>query len=181
MRAKKFTVLWFPLRVKPIWVKIGWWEPHVDVRTSRQFGRTLDQTIDEPLPAWARDTKTRRLLVGLNGAALAAIWAVCMSAIHLGWLHYSVMVLASLITLGVLNFSLRSLFDQPDEVLDERLHALRNSYAYRSYQAAGLLVIALLTAITLIDVNPARMWLPAIMTYASIPYLLAGWREKHFS
>ena len=180
MRAKKFTVLWFPLRVKPIWVKVGWWKPHVDVRNARQLSGT-DQAIDEPLPAWASDTKTRRLLVILNSAVLAGIWALCMSAIHLGWLHYSVMAIASLAILGVLNYSLRSLFDQPDEVLDERLHALRDSYAYRSYQAAGLLVLALLAAMSLLDANPARMWLPAIMTYASIPYLLAGWKERHFA
>jgi hypothetical protein len=82
---------------------------------------------------------------------------------------------------GALNFSFRSLFDSPDEVLDERLYALRNRYSFPSYQALGLLVLSILAVVNFINLDPSRLWLPALATYASIPYLILGLQEKNFA
>ncbi|NCU92441.1 MAG: hypothetical protein EBV44_10950 [Synechococcaceae bacterium WB7_1B_046] len=112
---------------------------------------------------------------------LIAIWTLSLSSIQLGWPEYLAMSLITFITLALLNFTFRSIFDSSDDHLDERLISLRNRYTFRSFQLVGLFVILMLSALNFADLDPSRLWLPALATYASIPYLLLGLQEKNFN
>jgi hypothetical protein len=109
------------------------------------------------------------------------MWAVSLSSIQLGTLHFIAMGVFFGIAFGALNFSFRSIFDVPDHALDERLYSLRNRYSFSSYQAIGLLILFVLATVNFVELDPSRLWLPAIATYASIPYLFLGWQEKNFA
>ena len=111
---------------------------------------------------------------------LVAIWTFTLSSIQLSWVAYLAMSLTIVITLALLNFTFRSIFDSSDDLLDERLISLRNRYAFRSYQVVGFLVVVIVAALNFADLDPSRLWLPALATYASIPYLLLGLKEKNF-
>jgi hypothetical protein len=91
------------------------------------------------------------------------------------------MSLVMVAALGLLNFTFRSLFDVSEEFLDERLFSLRNRYSFRSYQAIGLMILLMIAALNFSNLDPSRLWLPAISTYASLPYLFLGWQEKNFA
>ena len=87
---------------------------------------------------------------------------------------------AVIINLAFLNFTFRSIFDSPDEDLDERLISLRNRYSFPAYQIVGLLLIVVVGALDFASLDASRLWLPAFASYASIPYLLLGLKEKNF-
>ena len=130
------------------------------------------------LPNWTSEIRLRRVVALITSITLISIWIISVSNIELGWFHYVVLSLLMVVTLGLLNFSFRSLFDLPDELLDERLFSLRNKYAFRSYQAIGVTLLLTIILVHFSILDPSRLWLPVIATYASIPYLLLGWQEK---
>jgi hypothetical protein len=44
-----------------------------------------------------------------------------------------------------------------------------------------LLILFVLATVNFVEFDTSRLWLPAIATYASIPYLFLGWQEKNFA
>lgn len=177
-KSKKFVFFWFsPAKRKIV-------RPEVHVEIGGGMTRVLEDAgweVDSELPSWSTEFRNRRAIAGLTGAYLLAIWALSISPIQLGWAHYLAMTIVLIGVLGVLNFSLRSIFDIPTEKLDERLFALRNKYSHGAFQIFGLLLVLVIGSLEIFNLDPARMWLPALATYASIPYLLMAWQEKHFS
>ena len=133
-----------------------------------------DGFLSQDLPDWASGHRSRRRMVAATAIILLLIWATTISSVDLGVFHYLGMAIAILFPLSALNFSLRSVFDVPDSVHDERTLALRDSYSFLSYKVVGLLVLALLAAV-MFGVDASRLWLPAIASYAAIPYILLGW------
>ena len=178
MSKRKFIFFWFSPKtrrfVRP--------EVHIEVGGGmRLIEDNFAKSMNSTLPGWATRFSTRRALATTLGFMLIAIWTLSLSSIQLGWPEYLAMSLITFITLTLLNFTFRSVFDSSDEVLDERLISLRNRYAFRSFQLVGLLVIWMLSALNFADLDPSRLWLPALATYASIPYLLLGLQEKNFN
>jgi hypothetical protein len=179
MSNKKFYFLWFsPRESKFI-------RPQVEVEFGTGIRENLKDDIivsmNSALPKWSSEFRARRALTVVTGLSLILMWAISLRSIQLGAFHYIAMGIFFGVALGALNFSFRSIFDVPDDALDERLYSLRNRYSFRSYQAIGLLILFILATVNFFELDPSRLWLPAIATYASVPYLFLGWQEKNFA
>ena len=178
MSKRKFNFFWFSPKtgrfVRP--------EVHVEIGEGMHLREeNFAKSMNSTLPGWATRFSARRALATTLGFMLIAIWTLSLSSIQLGWPEYLAMSLITFIILALLNFTFRSIFDSSDDHLDERLISLRNRYAFRSFQLVGLFVILMLSALNFADLDPSRLWLPALATYASIPYLLLGLQEKNFN
>ncbi len=177
MSKRKFVFFWFS-------PKTGrFTRPEVHVEVGGEMRSREDnflKSMNSTLPGWATRSSSRTALVTSLGFMLVAIWTFTLSSIQLSWVAYLAMSLTIVITLALLNFTFRSIFDSSDDLLDERLISLRNRYAFRSYQVVGFLVVVIVAALNFADLDPSRLWLPALATYASIPYLLLGLKEKNF-
>lgn len=188
MAKRKFYLFWFsPFErkiVRPeINVEIGAGMQRVreNMGAENSHAGRIDWELESTLPQWATSFRNRRAISLATISLLFAFWAISISDLQLGWAEYSAMSLALIGVLGLLNYSLYSLFDLPDEKLDERLLMLRNKYSFKTFQVLGLLILCLMATLDFLNIEPSRMWLPAIATYASIPYLLMAWQEKDFS
>ncbi len=176
MPKKKFYFLWFSPRDRRFTV------PQISVNVGSEIVRNIGVSgMNSNLPKWTSDLRLRRALATVTGLILLFIWAVSLSSFELGGIQYFAMFTLFGAAFGALNFSFRSLFDSPDEVLDERLYALRNRYSFPSYQALGLLILLILVAVNFLNLDPSRLWMPALATYASIPYLILGLQERTFA
>ena len=176
MSKKKYYFLWFsPSDRKFIRPRINM-EFGQQIRSQITDNSTND--MNSALPNWTSEIRTRRVVALITTITLISIWLISVTSIKLGWIQYLVLSLMMVITLGLLNFSFRSIFDVPDQSLDERLYSLRNKYAFRSYQIMGALLPIMVALVHFAILDPSRLWLPALATYASIPYLLLGWQEE---
>ena len=177
MSTRKFVFFWFsPKTRKFVRPKV-----HVEVDGGMHLiEENLAKSMNSTLPGWATRSSTRRALATTLGLILMATWTLSLSSLQLDWPVYLGVSLIIVATLSLLNLSFRSIFDLSDDLLDERLISLRNRYAFRSYQVVGLLVVVMVAALNFAELDPSRLWLPALATYASIPYLLLGWQEKNF-
>ena len=176
MPKKKFYFLWFSPRDRRFTV------PQISVNVGSEIVRNIGVSgMNSNLPKWTSDFRLRRALATVTGLILLFIWAVSLSSFELGGFQYFAMFTLFGAAFGALNFSFRSLFDSPDQVLDERLYALRNRYSFPSYQALGLLILLILVAVNFLNLDPSRLWMPALATYASIPYLILGLQERTFA
>ena len=179
MSNKKFYFLWFSPRerkfIRP--------QVHVEIGMGNRENLKDDiiVSMNSALPKWSSDFRSRRALTVVTCLTLILMWTVSLSSIQLGVFHYIAMGIFFGVAFGALNFSFRSIFDVPNDVLDERLYSLRNRYSFRSYQAIGLLILFVLATVNFVELDPSRLWLPAIATYASVPYLFLGWQEKNFA
>lgn len=184
MAKRKFYFFWFSpvtrkfVRRPEIHLEIGGGMQKV---AEHMHGQKTDWALASTLPQWASSLRNRRAFSLLTGFLLIAYWAIGISDLPLGWVAYSAMLFALIGILGLLNYSLYSLFDLPEEKLDERLLMLRNKYSFKTFQVLGLIIVCLMATLDFLNIDPSRMWLPAIATYASIPYLLMAWQEKNFS
>ena len=177
MTNKKFIFFWFSPKTR----KFVRPEVHVEVGGGRRLiEESLAKSMNSTLPGWATRSSTRRALATTLGLILIATWTLSLSSLQLDWPKYLAITLVIIVTLSLLNFTFRSIFDSSDDLLDERLISLRNRYAFLSYQVVGLLVVVMVAALNFADLDPSRLWLPALATYASIPYLLLGSKEKNF-
>lgn len=174
-KPRKYVFLWFSFGDRKFI------RPQVQVEIDKNQMRGTTHTMNETRPSWTGKFHVRRGLAVALSLVLIAIWAVCISNLQLGWVHYTAMGSLAILFLGVLNFSFRSIFDLPDETLDERLYSLRNTYSFRSYQAIGVIALFTFIVLSFSNLDPSRLWLPFLATYASIPYLFMGWSEKKFS
>lgn len=134
--------------------------------------------INEELPEWAQNPALRRNLAYSLILALLGIWGVSITVSSLSLLNYLLLGAVWFSLFGVLNFTLRSIFDIEKHKLDERLLEMRSSTYEPSYYIAGLLifVIYLLSLRELATLS--EILLAAIVTYISIPYILLALREK---
>lgn len=134
--------------------------------------------INEELPEWAQIPSLRRILAYSLLLTLLGIWGVSIAVSSLSLFTYLLIGAIWFSLFGVLNFTLRSLFDIDRHELDERLLEMRSSTYEPSYYIAGLLifVIYFLSLRELATLN--EILLAAITTYISIPYILLALREK---
>ena len=134
--------------------------------------------MNEELPEWAQNPSLRRNLAYSLILVLLGIWGVSIAVSSLSLLNYLILGAVWFSLFGVLNFTLRSLFDIEKHKLDERLLEMRSSTYEPSYYIAGLLifVIYLLSLRELATLS--EILFAAILTYISIPYILLALREK---
>lgn len=177
MSSRKFVFFWFSPKTR----KFVRPEVHVEVGGGKRLIEdNLAKSMNSTLPEWATRSSARRTIATTLSFMLIGIWTLSLSSIQLDWYEYLAVSLIIVATLSLLNFTFKSIFDSSDDLLDERLISLRNRYAFRSYQVVGFLVVVMVAALNFADLDPSRLWLPALATYASIPYLLLGWQEKNF-
>lgn len=149
---------------------------------------------------WLRPQRNRRILVlmmalGLVLISMGSYWPTLKTNLNLspgaGIIVYSVtaifVILATLGGYSFLRIAVRSIADAPDELLDERQIAVRNTsfrYAYfiLSYIIMGLLVMMLFGPELQMfqpEGNDGSYLVVAILfTFASLPSMVMAWRER---
>ena len=149
---------------------------------------------------WLRPQRNRRVLVilmalGLVLTSLGSYWPTLKSNLNLtpevGVLIYSVTAIFVIFAVvGVYSFlriAVRSVADAPDELLDERQIAVRNTsfrYAYfiLSYILLGLMVLVLfgpeLKMFQPEGNDGSYVVIATLFACASLPSMVMAWREK---
>ena len=149
---------------------------------------------------WLRPQRNRRVLVilmalGLVLTSLGSYWPTLKTNLNLtpevGVLIYSVTAIFVIFAVvGVYTFlriAVRSIADAPDELLDERQIAVRNTsfrYAYfiLSYILLGLMVLVLfgpeLKMFQPEGNDGSYMVIATLFACASLPSMVMAWREK---
>jgi hypothetical protein len=149
---------------------------------------------------WLRPQRNRRILVilmslGLVLASLGSYWPTLKTNLNLspgvGLVIYSVtaifVIFATLGCYSFLRIAVRSIADAPDELLDERQIAVRNtSYRYAYF----ILCYVLMGLMVLMFFGPElQMFQPegndgsyvviaALFATAALPSMVMAWREK---
>jgi len=149
---------------------------------------------------WLRPQRNRRVLailmaLGLVLTSLGSYWPTLKTNLNLtpevGVLVYSVTAIFVIFAvLGVYSFlriAVRSIADAPDELLDERQIAVRNTsfrYAYfiLSYILLGLMVLVLfgprLQMFEPEGNDGSYVVIAALFATAALPSMVLAWREK---
>lgn len=149
---------------------------------------------------WLRPQRNRRVLVilmalGLVLTSLGSYWPTLKTSLNLtpevGVLVYSVTAIFVIFAVvGVYSFlriAVRSIADAPDELLDERQIAVRNTsfrYAYfiLSYILLGLMVLVLfgpeLKMFQPEGNDGSYVVIATLFACASLPSMVMAWREK---
>jgi hypothetical protein len=149
---------------------------------------------------WLRPQRNRRVLVilmalGLVLTSLGSYWPTLKTNLNLtpevGVLIYSVTAIFVIFAVvGVYSFlriAVRSIADAPDELLDERQIAVRNTsfrYAYfiLSYILLGLMVLVLfgpeLKMFQPEGNDGSYVVIATLFACASLPSMVMAWREK---
>ena len=150
--------------------------------------------------SWLRPQRNRRVLVilmalGLVLTSLGSYWPTLKTNLNLtpevGVLVYSVTAIFVIFAVvGVYSFlriAVRSIADAPDELLDERQIAVRNTsfrYAYfiLSYILMGLMVMMLfgpeLQMFQAEGNDGSYVVIAALFATASLPSMVMAWRER---
>jgi hypothetical protein len=149
---------------------------------------------------WLRPQRNRRILVilmslGLVLATLGSYWPTLKTNLNLspgvGLVIYSVtaifVIFATLGCYSFLRIAVRSIADAPDELLDERQIAVRNTsyrYAYfiLCYILMGLMVLMFygpeLQMFQPEGNDGSYVVLAAVFATAALPSMVMAWREK---
>ena len=149
---------------------------------------------------WLRPQRNRRVLVllmalGLVLTSLGSYWPTLKTNLNLspgvGIIVYSVtaifVIFATLGCYSFLRIAVRSIADAPDELLDERQIAVRNTsfrYAYfiLSYVVLGLMVLILfgpdLQMFQPEGNDGSYMMVAVLFAFASMPSMVMAWRER---
>ena len=149
---------------------------------------------------WLRPQRNRRVLVilmalGLVLTSLGSYWPTLKTNLNLtpevGVLVYSVtaifVIFAVVVVYSFLRIAVRSIADAPDELLDERQIAVRNTsfrYAYfiLSYILLGLMVLVLfgpeLKMFQPEGNDGSYVVIATLFACASLPSMVMAWREK---
>jgi len=143
-----------------------------------------------------RSQKNRRILVVLQSLLLALIASASYYQEFKEWLGNTWVPLALQISVTVLvltgfsllRVSVRGIAEAPDELLDERQRAIRNSNYRYSYLILGYVVMAYLLVIVIapgplpfddgINGDASFLYISLILTMASLPSMVMAWREK---
>jgi hypothetical protein len=149
---------------------------------------------------WLRPQRNRRVLVilmalGLVLTSLGSYWPTLKTNLGMSGpvsgVVYSVaavfVILAVIGGYSFLRIAVRSIADAPDELLDERQIAVRNTSFRYAYYGMGYVILALLS---LMIFGPELMMLQAegndgsylmiatLFAYASMPSMVMAWRER---
>jgi hypothetical protein len=149
---------------------------------------------------WLRPQRNRRVLVifmsvGLLLTSMGSYWPTIKTNLNLspevGIIVYSVtaifVIFATLGCYSFLRIAVRSIADAPDELLDERQIAVRNTsfrYAYfiLGYVLMGLMVLMFFGPELLMfqpDGNDGSfVFLAALFAIAALPSMVMAWRER---
>ena len=149
---------------------------------------------------WLRSQRNRRILVilmalGLFLISMGSYWPTLKTNLNLGpevgILVYSItaifIIFAVLGGYSLLRIAVRSIADAPDELLDERQIAVRNtsfrySYFILSYILMGLMVLMFfgpeLQMFQPEGNDGSYVVIAALFVSASLPSMVMAWREK---
>jgi hypothetical protein len=149
---------------------------------------------------WLRSQKNRRILVlvmtlGLVLVAMGSYWPTLKINLNLSdgtaVIIYSVtaifVILAVLVGYSLLRVSVRGIGDAPDELLDERQIAVRNTSFRYAYYAMGYLIAGLL--ILMLSGPELKLFEPegndgsyviiaVLFAFSSMPSMVLAWRER---
>jgi hypothetical protein len=149
---------------------------------------------------WLRTQRNRRalvslIIVGLIAVAMGSYWPTLKTDLNLSdgtsVVVYSVTaIFVILVVLGgysLLRISVRSIADAPDELLDERQIAVRNTSFRYAYYAMGYLIAGLL--ILMLSGPELKLFEPdgndgsyliitVLFAFASMPSMVLAWRER---
>ena len=149
---------------------------------------------------WLRSQRNRRILVilmalGLFLISMGSYWPILKRNLNLGpevgIIVYSIAAIFIIFTVvggySLLRIAVRSIADAPDELLDERQIAVRNTSFRYAYFVFGYIVLGLL--VLTIFVPELQMFqsegndgsyvvIAAVFACASLPSMVMAWREK---
>ena len=149
---------------------------------------------------WLRSQRNRRILVilmalGLFLISMGSYWPTLKTNLNLGpevgILVYSITAIFIIFAVvggySLLRIAVRSIADAPDELLDERQIAVRNTSFRYAYFVFGYIVLGLL--VLTIFVPELQMFqsegndgsfvvIAAVFACASLPSMVMAWREK---
>ena len=149
---------------------------------------------------WLRSQRNRRILVilmalGLFLISMGSYWPTLKTNLNLGpevgILVYSITAIFIIFAVvggySLLRIAVRSIADAPDELLDERQIAVRNTSFRYAYFVFGYIVLGLL--VLTIFVPELQMFqsegndgsyvvIAAVFACVSLPSMVMAWREK---
>jgi hypothetical protein len=149
---------------------------------------------------WLRSQRNRRILVilmalGLFLISMGSYWPTLKTNLNLGpevgILVYSITAIFIIFAVvggySLLRIAVRSIADAPDELLDERQIAVRNTTFRYAYYVFGYIVLGLL--VLTIFVPELQMFqsegndgsyvvIAAVFACVSLPSMVMAWREK---
>ena len=146
---------------------------------------------------WLRSQRNRRFLVLCHTVLLALVatgsyykqfkeWFGGDSLVPLFVLIAIILLVISVFSL--LRVSVRGIAEAPDELLDERQRAVRNSNYRYSYLFLGYVVIAFLAVLSVgpetrpfavgEEGDAGLVYISLLFTMASLPSMVIAWRER---
>ena len=146
---------------------------------------------------WLRSQRNRRFLVLCHTVLLALVatgsyykqfkeWFGGDSLVPLFFLIAIILLVISVFSL--LRVSVRGIAEAPDELLDERQRAVRNSNYRYSYLFLGYVVIAFLVVLSVgpetrpfavgEEGDAGLVYISLLFTMASLPSMVIAWRER---
>jgi len=149
---------------------------------------------------WLRPQRNRRILVilmalGLVLTSMGSYWPTLKTNLNLsaevGITVYSVtaifLIFAMVLGYSFLRIAVRSIADAPDELLDERQIAVRNTsfrYAYRGFETIALVVILLMIIGPEVKMfqpegnDGSYLMISMLFLGSSLPSMVMAWRER---
>ena len=146
---------------------------------------------------WLRSQRNRRILVVSHAVLLALVASGSYYKSFKEWfggdslIPLFVLIAVVLLTLSgfsLLRVSVRGIAEAPDELLDERQRAIRNSNYRYSYLFLGYVVIAFLIVLSIgPETRPfavgeqgdaGLIYISLLFTMASLPSMVMAWRER---
>jgi hypothetical protein len=149
---------------------------------------------------WLRPQRNRRILVilmalGLVLTSMGSYWPTLKTNLNLsaevGITVYSVtaifLIFAMVLGYSFLRIAVRSIADAPDELLDERQIAVRNTSFRYAYYAMGYLIVGLL--ILMLSGPELKLFEPegndgsyviiaVLFAFSAMPSMVLAWRER---
>ena len=149
---------------------------------------------------WLRPQRNRRVLVilmsiGLVLTSMGSYWPTLKTNLNLSTdvslIVFSVTAILVIFTVvlgySFLRIAVRSIADAPDELLDERQIAIRNTsfrYAYRAFETIALVVILLMIIGPEVKMfqpegnDGSYLMISMLFLGSSLPSMVMAWRER---
>jgi hypothetical protein len=149
---------------------------------------------------WLRPQRNRRILVilmalGLVLTSMGSYWPTLKTNLNLSTdvslIVFSVtaifVIFAMVLGYSFLRIAVRSIADAPDELLDERQIAVRNTsfrYAYRGFETIALVVILLMIIGPEVKMfqpegnDGSYLMISMLFLASSLPSMVMAWRER---
>ena len=146
---------------------------------------------------WLRSQRNRRILVLCHAVLLALVALGSYYKQFKDWFGgdsiIPLLVLIAILLLAITGFSLlrvsvRGIAEAPDELLDERQRAVRNSNYRYSYLFLGYVFIVFLVILSVgpetrpfavgLEGDAGLVYISLLFTMASLPSMVIAWRER---